>query len=637
MTEESGTESRGLSPADDEKPTVFAIVVSANSFLVDGVVSTVAYNRRLLQLRWWKMSAADNQIPTRTFVSDGWINRWDLVLLPLVIGVLFVLGWAGRTTPPPSHVGATVSLNPGMLPLYALKTTLRMLAALVASFLFTFVVGTLAAKSRRAEKILVPLLDILQSVPILGFLSIAVVWFVTLLPGTTLGAEFAAVFAIFTSQVWNMTFSFYYSLKRLPRDLVQAADLFGLSHWQRFVKLELPYAMPGLVWNTMMSVSGGWFFVVASEAITVAHHKVMLPGVGSYIALAIQHRDLIAIGYAILAMLITILLYDQLAFRPLVAWSEKFKNEQTSAGTEPQSWMLDLIRRSRLLARIAEGTASFGRYLRSRQQLAEQTRRRRQRKERARIVRLSPRLGEGLWSVLIGLIAVATIIFLGRYLLAAARLATIAHVFLLGFYTLVRVVVLTILASLIWVPVGIHIGLRPKLARLAQPMVLFLSAFPANLLFPVAVFVIVRYSLNPDIWLSPLLILGTQWYILFNVIAGAAQIPGDLREAADNIGLHGWRRWRRLYLPAVFPQYLTGGLTAAGGAWNASVVAELVSWGNSTIKAHGIGAYINQETSAGHQSLVVLGIAVMSLYVILMNRLVWKRLYRFAQERMAEH
>ena len=561
-------------------------------------------------------------------------NRWDILLLPLVFGVLFLLAWGAHRMVEPYRFGAPlpISLDPALLPEYALRTTLRMSIALLCSLLFTFVYAKVAVSSRRAEQILIPLLDILQSVPILGFLSITVLWFVHLFPGRLLGVECAAIFAIFTSQAWNMAFSFYYSLRMLPKDLYQVANLFQLSAWRRFWKLEVPYAMPGLVWNVMMSVSGGWFFVVASEAITVSDRTVLLPGVGSYIAVAIGQRDLSAVGYAILAMLAVILLTDQLLFRPLVAWADKFKFEFAESQNAPRSWFLELLRRTRLTRGLIALPVGLWEWLRLSMP----------RRPAFRLPLPKPRLWRRVdpwldygWMGLLGAVAVASIVLLARFVLSEASDAEVAHVFLLGLYTLARVVVLTVLASLIWVPIGVWIGLRPRLAQRIQPLALFLSAFPANLLFPVVVSFIVVHRLNPEIWLSPLMILGTQWYILFNVIAGAAALPSDLREAAANLSLRGCLLWRRVLLPAVFPSYLTGGLTASGGAWNASVVAEVASWGSTTLTASGLGAYIAQQTVQGDHPRVALGIVVMSFYVVLFNRLLWKRLYTFAQQRLA--
>jgi NitT/TauT family transport system permease protein len=562
-------------------------------------------------------------------------NRWDILVMPMVFGLLFLLAWGSRQMAVPYQFGEPLplSLDPSMLPVYALRTTLRMAAALVFSFLFTFVYANIAAKSRRAEQVLIPLLDILQSVPILGFLSITVLWFINLFPGSLLGPEAAAIFAIFTSQAWNMTFSFYYALRMLPKDLYQVADLFQLSPWQRFWKLEVPYAMPGLVWNTMMSVSGGWFFVVASEAITVSGQTVMLPGVGSYIALAIQDENLAAVGWAILTMLLVILAYDQLMFRPLVAWSDKFKFEFSESRETPRSWLLDLLQHTRLLRALFALPAPLG------EKFRQLTRRTATLRRPTRPAKLRHHPGRGwvdyLWALVLAGAAVASIVLLTGFVLSEASYAEIAHVFLVGFYTLTRVIILTALATAIWLPVGVWIGLRPRWARYAQPVALFLAAFPANLLFPVVVYLIVTKQLNPEIWLSPLMILGTQWYILFNVIGGAMALPTDLKEVGASLNLRGWLLWRRVLLPAVFPAYLVGGLTASGGAWNASVVAEVVNWGSTTLTASGIGAYIAQQTASGDHPRVALGIAVMSLYVVLLNRTFWKSLYSFAQQRLS--
>jgi len=560
-------------------------------------------------------------------------NRWDVLLLPVVFGVLFLLAWGAHQMVEPYRFGAPlpVSLDPALLPEYTLRTTLRMGIALLCSLLFTFIYAKAAVSSHRAEQILVPLLDILQSIPILGFLSITVLWFVHLFPGRLLGAECAAIFAIFTSQAWNMAFSFYYSLRMLPKDLYQAASLFQLSAWQQFWKLEVPYAMPGLVWNTMLSVSGGWFFVVASEAIMVSNQTVLLPGIGSYIAVAIGQRNLPAVGYAILAMLVVILLTDQLLFRPLVAWASKFKFEFAESQDAPRSWFLELLRRTWLVRRLMALPIRLGAWISlcmPRRPIIRQP------LPKLRLwQRIDPWL-DTLWLTFLVGMAILSIVLLARFILAGTSDAEIAHVFLLGLYTLARVVILTVLASLIWVPAGIWIGLRPRLAQRIQPLALFLSAFPANLLFPVIISFIAVRHLNPEIWLSPLMILGAQWYILFNVIAGAAALPSDLKEAAANLGLRGWLLWRRVLLPAVFPACLTGGLTASGGAWNASVVAEAAHWGATALTASGIGAYIAQQTVQGDHPRVALGIAVMSLYVVLFNRLFWKRLYTCAQRRL---
>jgi NitT/TauT family transport system permease protein len=558
-------------------------------------------------------------------------NIWDIVALILVIGALVLIVYGGAQTAGPMSALdiAPVSLDPANLPVYALRTTMRMLLAIVCSIVFTFSYAALAAKSRRAEIVLIPLLDILQSVPILGFLTFTVVFFMNLFPGRVIGAELACVFAIFTSQAWNMTFSMYQSIRNVPKDLEEASQSFHLSGWQRFWRLDVPFAMPGLIWNTMMSMSGGWFFVVASEAITVGNTTVTLPGIGSYVALGIQKQNLPAIGYAILAMLLVIIAYDQLLFRPVVAWADKFKFEQTASATAPTSWMLDLFRRTRALRALLYPFAVLNKTI-SNLHIAPSTRLR----KAPGAGRQPSRIVDAVWFAFIIASAGYCAWKIYRYLSATLSLSDVLSATGDGLVTLARVIVLIALATLIWVPVGVWIGLRPKLAERIQPLAQFLAAFPANLAFPVFVVVIVRYGLNPNVWLSPLMILGTQWYILFNVIAGASAFPTDLREAAGGFHLKGWRWWIKVILPGIFPYYITGAITASGGSWNASIVAEVASWGDTRLTATGLGAYIATATEAGNFPQVVLGIAVMCILVTLFNRLLWRPLYAFGERRL---
>jgi NitT/TauT family transport system permease protein len=557
-------------------------------------------------------------------------NIWDIIALILVIGVMVMIAYGGKQTvlPLTALEVAPVSLDPANLPHYALRTTMRMLLAMACSTIFSFIYATLAAKSRRAEMVLIPLLDILQSVPVLGFLTFTVVFFMNLFPGRVLGAELACVFAIFTSQAWNMTFSMYQSMRNVPRDLEEASLSFHLSGWQRFWRLDVPFAMPGLIWNAMMSMSGGWFFVVASEAITVGNTTIMLPGVGSYVALAIQKQNLAAIGYAMLTMFLVILAYDQLLFRPIVAWADKFRFEQTASASAPTSWMLDLFRRTRALRAI---TYSFAALIRAVSNLpvplpAGLPRK----KQRAQPSRAIDTLWLGLIAASVGYAAWEIYQYLAPNLTASDISAAVGD----GFITLIRVVVLIVLASLVWVPIGVWIGLRPKLAERVQPLAQFLAAFPANLAFPVFVMLIVDRHLDPDVWLSPLMILGTQWYILFNVIAGASAFPSDLREAADSFHLRGWRWWMKVIVPGIFPYYVTGAITASGGSWNAAIVAEVANWGDIRLTARGLGAYIATATERGDFPKVVLGITVMCVLVTLLNRLLWRPLYAFGERRL---
>ncbi len=572
----------------------------------------------------------------RTANASAWRvlpNRWDFVAFPLIICLIAMAAVGFHETMAPISTLKTqaISLDPTNLPEYALRTTLRMLAAMVASLVFTLVYGTLAAKSRRAAQVLVPILDILQSVPVLGYISFTVTFFLALFPSRVLGAELAAIFAIFTSQAWNMTFSFYQSLRTVPRDLDEVSKGFHLTAWQRFWKLDVPFSMPGLIWNMMMSMSGGWFFVVASEAITVGNNTITLPGIGAYLAQAITEKNLHAVGWVILAMTVVILAYDQLLFRPLVAWADKFRMENTSSGDAPESWLLDLIRRTRLIHRLL---VPMGFLLATLARIPV----------RAQLPKAMPaisttrskrsRVGDIVWSVCVIALTVFVVWRAVAYVRTGVTLDEVWHVFVLGLITLLRVVLLIAIASVIWVPLGVLIGLRPALAEKFQPLAQFLAAFPANLLFPVFVIVIVRFHLNPDIWLSPLIVLGTQWYILFNVIAGASAYPNDYKEAAKNFHIRGWQWWRQAMLPGIFPYYVTGAITASGGAWNASIVAEFVQWGDTRLQAHGLGAYIAQMTAAGDFPKIILGIAMMSLFVTLFNRVLWRPLYTYAESRL---
>jgi len=556
-------------------------------------------------------------------------NLWDLAAMLCVFGTLAAVAHVAQGTMVPiSAPGATeISLDPRNLPDYAVRTTLRMFAALAASLLFTFVYGTAAAKSRRAGLVLVPLLDILQSVPILGFLSFTVVFFMRLFPGQVFGLELAAIFAIFTSQAWNMAFSLHQSLLTVPADLTEASRAFQLTAWQRFWRLEVPFAVPGLVWNTMISMSGGWFFVVASEAVSVGNNTWTLPGIGSYVSVALQQRDIAAVGWAILAMLIVILLYDQLLFRPLVAWSAKFRVETTAGATAEDPWMLRLLRRTHWIAVLADRAGDVI-------ALLGMLRLSFRRQPRATAARPPSRLLDVLWLAALFLVLLWAAGRLSAFIAGELSWSDLGQTLLFGGYTLVRVLVLVALATAVWVPIGVWIGLRPVWARRAQPVAQFLAAFPANLLFPPFVLFIVHFRLDPDLWLAPLMILGTQWYILFNVVAAAASFPGDLREAASNFRIRGLLWWRKVIIPGILGSYVTGALAAAGGAWNASIVAEAASWGNTTLYAHGLGAYIAKATLHGDMPRVVLGVAVMALYVVTLNRVLWRPLYAYTQRRL---
>lgn len=561
----------------------------------------------------------------------GWVDA--LVLLGLM-GLLWSALHFGRGMlvhfDPAS--APQVDASASLIPYYAGRTLLRMWIAFGFSLSFAVAVGYLAAKSRAARAVILPALDVLQSVPVLGFLSATVAGFMALFPGSLLGVECAAIFAIFTGQVWNMAFGFYHSMVTIPADMQEAASTYGLGRWQRFRTVELPASAHSLIWNSMMSFGGGWFFVAQSEAISVMNKDIKLPGLGSYMAQAIERGDHQAALWAVLAMLAIILASDQLVWRPLLAWADKFKVELTGSATPASSWVYTLLRGAYvfdwLSLRVWQPLQDRWDALAARPRLAAAPPRRTQGVRRwlwrAAGLALAAWVG---WQVALALFAAVAALH------GALTPALAGHIVWLGFLTLLRVTAMTVLATLIWTPVGVWIGLQPRVARFAQPLAQIGASFPVNMTFPIVVgfFVATHTPMN---WGSILLIaMGTQWYILFNVVAGAMAIPNDLKEAARVYGLRRWDLWRTLILPAIFPFWVTGACTAAGGAWNASIVAEVATWGDVTLRADGLGAYIAEVTKAGETPLIIASIGVMSLFVLLMNKLVWRRLYAYAERR----
>ncbi|MBO1416077.1 ABC transporter permease subunit, partial [Streptomyces sp. FH025] len=523
--------------------------------------------------------------PTRAAWVDVVVAAAVLVLLYLALRV-----GQGATVRFSTARDAAVDTDPARLPYDAARSLLRMFAALAVSVAFTFGYAYAAARSRRLERVLIPALDILQSVPVLAFLTVAVTGFLALFPGSMLGLECAAVFAIFTSQAWNMTFGFYHSLVSLPRELDELSRSFRFSRWMRFWKVELPSGMIGLVWNGMLSFGGGWFFLVASEAISVDNQRYALPGVGSYAGAAIAAGDLGRVGWAIATMAVLVIGVNFLFWRPLTAWAERFRNEQSEATEVQRSVVLDLLRRSRWPALLGRALRPLGEALgRAGRVFGTDD----------RPLAVSPgwrRTGDAAFALVSGGIVLWGLVDLGRYLADRTGLGVFGEPLLLGLATLARVVVLVTVATVVWVPIGVRIGFSPRLTRIAQPLVQLLASFPANFLFPLVVWLLLRTGLSIDLGGILLMALGAQWYILFNAIAGAMAIPSDLREAMDDLGVRGWQRWRRLIVPGIFPAYVTGGITASGGAWNASIVSEVVTFGGTTLTATGLGAYIAQAT-----------------------------------------
>lgn len=570
--------------------------------------------------------------PFARFLPSGVTPSWaDLVAFVLLAGVGLLVAYGLRKMGQPlaELKVAPVTLDIARLPEYAALTTLRMFAALFFSMLFTFTVAPLAAKSRKAEMIIIPAIDIAQSVPVLGFLTFTTVFFMGLFPGQQMGLECAAIFAIFTSQAWNIAFSFYQSLRTLPKDLQEVATAFNFSPWQKFIRLELPFAIPGLVWNVMISMSGSWFFVVASEVITVGDKSVGLPGIGSYLGVAIEQKSLSGVMWAVLAMVVVILIYDQLIFRPIVAWADKFRFEQTPSGVVPKSWFYDLLRQAKAMRMMS-------RPLEKRIETLKKVKW--PRLPKLKLPKVSPLMGrvfDGLWYILMAVLVIGSSILLYEFISKALSLDEILKVFGYGMITLLRVVILMVICTVIWVPIGIWIGLDPVLTERFQPLVQFLASFPANVLFPVMVVLIAHFKLDPNIWLSPLIILGTQWYLLFNVIAGASSLSGDLKECTKVFGIKGLTWWRRVLIPTVLPYYVTGALTATGGSWNASILAELVSWGDTKYKALGLGSYIAEASAVTDYPKVALGIAVMVILVLLLNRIMWQPLSDYVERRFS--
>jgi len=561
----------------------------------------------------------------RTKQRIGWP---DVLVTIIIVGALYAILDMGRgmVLPLSPKNQPVINLNPIYLPYYAGQSLMRMFIAYALSLAFALLYGRIAAYHKFAERIMIPALDILQSVPVLGFLSITVTGFLALFPGNLFGAECACIFAIFTSQAWNMTFSFYHSLTTMPNDLKEAAAIYRLRPWARFITLEVPFSMIGLVWNSMMSFGGAWFFLAASESITVLHKNIQLPGIGSYMSRAYIEGNVPAMLYSIATMIVVIVTVDQFVWRPIVAWSQKYKLDVSNSENEPTSWFLQLLRRSewvqstlravfRPLGQVAAhvGASPAGSFL--------------QRPKR------TLRLPKRTYWIILAVVALFSIHFTAGAVSRVAQLGwpQILNAFQLGFYTFLRVISATALGALWAIPVGVAIGLNSRLSRIAQPLVQIAASFPANMIFPFATMLYVAWHFNMNIGSVPLMMLGTQWYILFNVIAGAMAIPGGLREASSILRLRSLTWWKTLVLPAIFPNLITGMITASGGAWNASIVAEVTTWKSHTLSASGLGAYIVHATTDGNWSQIILGIAVMSIFVVILNRLLWRPLYRLAE------
>ena len=551
-----------------------------------------------------------------------WVDLVAFGFLVLVLYALFVVQSQWRA---PARVAVELDLGLGSLPRYTLFSLCRGLAAFALSFLFTMIYGYVAARVRGADRVMLPVLDILQSIPVLGFMPGVVLALASLFPRTNMGLELAAVLMIFTGQVWNMTFSFYHSLRAIPNDLLEAASVYRFGWWRRFTRVELPYSTVGLVWNGMMSMAGGWFFLTINEAFRLGDRDFRLPGVGAYMSVAIDRGDVGAMIAAVIAMVVMIVVVDQLMWRPLVAWSEKFKFEDVGAATVNQSWVLDLVRRTRVYA-----------WLKGRRQRHEQ-RPPHAVREKAIPRPHNPAVGRGIaYATLVGFLALCAWggfeLFRLLSRLSSGDWTDIARA---SMYTLVRTSIAVVLGSIWAVPAGVYIGTHPRAARLLQPIVQIAASFPAPMLFPLVLLVLAKVNVSLSVGSVVLMTLGTQWYILFNVIAGAMSIPNELHEAAFVYRFTRSQRWRRVLLPGVFPHLVTGWVTAAGGAWNASIVSEYIRANGQLRTTDGLGALISRAAEGEQFALLAAGVLAMAVLVVAINRTFWKRLYDLAERKFA--
>jgi NitT/TauT family transport system permease protein len=527
----------------------------------------------------------------------------------------------------PANAGTAIQLRVGALPKYAMFSVLRIAIAYVFSLAFTLVYGYIAAYNARAEKFMIPLLDTLQSIPVLSFLPGVMLSMVALFPTRQLGVELGSILLIFTGQVWNMTFSFYSSLKSIPREMREVAQVYRWSWWQRFTQMELPYAAIGLVWNSMMSVAGGWFFLMACEMFILGNRDLRLPGLGSYLQTAANAGDTRAIVWGLGVMIGIIVLIDQLIWRPVIAWSEKFKFEQVESVEPPRSFVLDFLQRSKVLpflARVAVRPLReyLSLYFANRHAAAG---------ENGKPGTMGKWISRALLAAMIAGLAYAFVKM--SILLAGLTIAEVRGIFVGAGATLLRVAFILVLAGLWTIPAGVIVGLKPKLSAIVQPLAQIAASVPATALFPIILLVLIRAGGGLGIGSIVLLLLGTQWYILFNVIAGAMAIPTDLKEVCNVFRFDKLERWRELYLPAIFPYLVTGFVTASGGAWNASIIAEYFRFKGHTYTVTGLGSVISNATDTGNFRVLMAATILMAAMVVTINRLLWRRLYALAATR----
>jgi NitT/TauT family transport system permease protein len=564
-------------------------------------------------------------------------TRWawgfliDIAVFIAVFAVIFGVYSIGRSWLGPVKVEAEISQNPRSLPLYALYSLVRILLAYAISLVFALAYGYAAAKSKRAEMVLIPLLDILQSIPVLSFLPGVMLAMVALIPSRQIGVELGSIILIFTGQVWNIAFSFYSSLKTVPRDLREAAIIYRFSKWQRFLELDLPFSTIGLVWNSMMSVAGGWFFLMACEMFVLGDKDFRLPGLGSFLQTAASSGNTSAMLWGLATMVAVIVLMDQLIWRPVITWADKFKFEQVESSATSQNSLLNFIRRESFLIR------AYRRILHPivdwlTTQFARRAKRAAETFSSSKVVTKPRRWIAGL------VLPIATILVGYAVYRCVQELAGLhrGDYFLLlrsAGYTFLRVNLALVIGALWTIPVGVAIGFSPRFSRVAQPLVQLAASIPATALFPIILVFLIRLRGGVEIAAMTLMLLGTQWYILFNVIAGAMAIPTDLKEASHIFRFGSVDRWRYLILPGIFPYLVTGMVTASGGAWNASIVAEYFHFRGKIVEAPGLGSTISRASDSGHFDLLLASTLIMATVVVLINRLLWRRLFRLASTR----
>jgi NitT/TauT family transport system permease protein len=558
----------------------------------------------------------------------------DAVVFAALAVLIYGLWRTGHAWTQPAVPEARISLRPTALPGYAFDSLLRIAIAYVLSLIFAIAYGYAAARSAAAERVLIPLLDVLQSIPVLSFLPSVMLAMVALIPSRQAGIEIGSIILIFTGQVWNMAFSMYASLKAIPTELTEAARVYRFSAWQRFTELELPYSAIGLVWNSMMSVAGGWFFLMACEMFELNQRDFRLPGLGSYLQRASGEGNTRAILWGLAAMIGVIVLLDQLVWRPVIAWADKFKMESVSGAEVSRSAVLTILRRSDFVAALNRRAIEpvRERFMMSQARAAEACRPDVASSD-APALHAARRVAWRIAAYVFAVSVAGWLVFRGYKLVVELGSPEVAALLRGGLYTFVRVQGSLILGALWTVPLGVAIGLSPRLARLAQPLVQIAASVPATALFPVILLALLRFGGGMGVASIVLMLLGTQWYILFNVIAGAIAIPSDLREVAQVFRFGSFNRWRLLILPAIFPYLITGLITASGGAWNASIVAEYFHFRGATMQTAGLGSIISGATDAGRMDVLLAATLLMAVVVVTMNRLVWRRLYRIGENR----